>query len=316
MCNNNNNNRNGNGGCGCRDDIDVERVCAECIIAKKAKIHKIVANDICAQTAEINTLSVQNETANNLCVPGMIQAAQVLSVSSNSNSLCAASANIGTACISNLTVSNFLTCVKYRAAVTSAVDTTYVLGTPINWTVILDDPNNSVALSPFSYTVPVSGYYLINFNIESANLAGAATITGIPVSLLTVLVNGTPLIQQQAPFLSFSQNQYANLSSLVLLNSGDIVTMTYNVLVQDPVLGLSNYVGTMTIEANGQFAGESGFAIHYQSSLVQPCSVAGAPPVCAACPPVVIPCSSVITPCMPLGQRQPGMDEDPCESCQ
>jgi hypothetical protein len=266
---------NGNDNCGCGKpkDIKCHKLCAE----------RIKADHICA-----DSLTVENEIAENICVSGMLQASQAFSDKSNTNSLCAVSANIGSACISDLKVANIDYCEKYRAAVTVAAPMSYVLGSNIDWNVVLDDPNSNISFSPFSYTVPVAGYYLLTYYLASSDLKGSDPIAGIPIGLLTVLVNGNVLRQFNSAYLSFSLTQDSNLSALVLLNAGDIIQMNYQVQVMNPNTGYSAYVGTVNINGNGLFPGGSGFEIHYLSSLN--CFQN----VCAICPEVVIPCKDMI----------------------
>lgn len=289
----------------CRNQLNLEKLCVDKIKGHCAKIHKIVSDNVCAQSGEFKVLSVENEIVNNICIPGMLQASQVWADKSYANSLCAQSANLQSACINELTVGSLNHCVKWRAAVTFNADQSYALGSPINWNTIIDDPNSNVAMSPFSYTVPASGYYIITLHLDINNIQGSNVISGTPISNSELLINGNPLRNQISAFLSFSSDQNSSLTSLCLLNAGDVITCKYNVLIFDSVSGLMPYIGTVNIKANGSFPGQSGFAVHYLSSLN--CSQQ----VCPPCPPVVIPCNGVVTPCMPLDNP-----EEPCDSCQ
>lgn len=298
----------------CKSELNLRKLCVDCIKAKCISVEGIRLCDLCAQTIEAKNLFAENEIVNNICASGKAQAAEIWADKSYANSLCAASANLGSACIDNLTVGSFNHCEKYRAAVTLSADISYVLGSNINWNVVLDDPNSNISLAPFSYTAPVSGYYLLSFYLNSDSLAGSSIITGIPVGLLTTTINGLELRQAQAPYLSFSLLQKGNLSSLVLLNAGDIVRMKYDVLVFDQVLGLVPYVGTVSLKGNGLLPGQSGFEIHYLSSLNCQSQV------CPQCPMVSIPCLPFTVPCEPcndsMGARQKNAEVSPCDSCQ
>jgi hypothetical protein len=240
-----------------------------------------VAKDGCITSLSTTHLSAESETVNQLC---------------------AVNANINNLCVQNLTAVNNTTCVKYRAAVTLSANTAYTLGSPIDWDVVLDDPNGNVATGPFSYTVPVSGYYASSFYIRSDSLAGASTIVGVPIGLLTILSNTNVLRQYQSSYLSFSGIQNANLGSLLLLNAGDVLTMKYDVLALDQVTGLQPYVGTVSLQGNGSFLGESGFEIHYLSSLN--CTPTGQ---CIPCVPVTVKCDCDVM-CMKPTQ-------DSCKTC-
>lgn len=291
--------------CMCKNELNLDKLCVDCIKAGCERVHKLVADNICTQALEVKTLSVENETANNICVPGKIQATEVWADKSYSNSSCAKNATLDNACITNLTVGSLNNCVKWRAASTFNTNTVYTLGSAINWNVILDDPNGNIALSPFTYTVPQTGYYIVTFHMDHNSLSGAANVNGIPIGNQIVLVNGNDLRSQYTSFLGFSDVQKTSLTSLCLLNAGDVITMKYQVLVFDTT-GLVPYVGTVTIESNGMFPGQSGFGIHYLSSLN--CE----PITCQPCSTVTIPCTPVTTPCQPVGGDDCDEDNGHC----
>ena len=298
----------------CSDCKNELNLCKACI--KKAKVQclkacKAIIQRQCSDLLEVHQLNAESETVNNLCVATKLNASSVSALSLNATNLCAQSGSFANLCVDNLTAPNFPKCEKYRAQATLAADTLYALGSPLNWDTVLDDPNNNVALAPFSYTVPVSGYYVATFDLNSANLVGSKTIVGNPVGLLSVLVNGLPGRSQQAPYLSFSSDQTGQATALGLLNAGDVITMKYDVLVFDSVLGLVPYVGSVTIKANGSQQNSSGFAIHLLS--LKDCPV---PPgqTCQPCPLPELPCSPLEILC----DRNdcPPMTEDPCHPCE
>ena len=293
--------------CKIHNELNLEEACIKCLKVKCEKVCQVIANDICTQKLSAKNLFVENETANNLCVPGKLSASQSYADQSYANNLCAVNATFDNACISNLKATNVANCVKWRAAVTFAADTFYVLNTPINWDTIIDDPNGNVTIGPFKYTVPVDGYYIGTVHLNTNSLAGAAPIVGIPTGFLTILVNGLPARTQTFSYLSFNPSQKTTLTSLALLKTGDVVTMKYEVLVVDPISGLTSYVGTSNIEGTGGFSGASAFAIHYLSSL--DCQ----PITCPPCPIVQIPCSPVTTPCRPL--EHCCTDGNECDDC-
>jgi hypothetical protein len=247
--------------------------------------NELSLHKLCADYARIDCLEVCKFKPDHVCAQ-LLEGVQVNADSLNANKLCAQDANLNNLCVTNLNAPNFVPKIKFRAASTFNTDTVYTLGSVINWNVVLDDPNSNVSLSPFSYTVPVSGYYTLTFHMDHFALSGSASISGTPVGRLRMLVNGNELRTQYTPFLSFSDEQSTSLNSICLLNAGDKITMVYDVLVFDIVNGLQPYVGTVTIEANGSFAGQSGFAIHFLSgNPTQP------PVSCLVCPPVVISCA-------------------------
>ncbi len=240
----------------------------------------------CLKKAKAEQLDANQITTNKLCVSDTLSGNNILGLSIGANELCARSGTINELCVDKLTVANWNSFNKYRAAVT-LINDPYTLGAPVNWNNIIDDPNNNVTTSPFSYTAPVSGYYTLSYYINSVNLNGADAIGGIPIGLLTIYVNGKELRQFNAPYLAFSTQQYALLSSIALLNAGDVITMDYNVLVQNSVMGLQKYVGTVNLNGTTAFADSSGFEIHLLSQMTGGVTP---PPQCKVCPIVEIPC--------------------------
>ena len=159
-------------------------------------------------------------------------------------------------------------CERYRATVTNSADSVYSLGSPLKWNLVLDDPNSNITLNPvFSYKVPKSGYYILTVSVQSNTLQSTATIVGAPAGKLTVLSNNAVLVSQLATYLAFSDEQHITLSSLVLLNAGDVITMKYEVMALNSSNGEVSVPGTINLEANGFFPASSGFGIHLLSSL-------------------------------------------------
>lgn len=295
----------------CRNELNLCKLCS-----KKAKIEclcacSIISKKVCSESLKAVRAEIESETVNDLCVSGDLNATSVYSLDSSTNHLCAQSGVIGTLCVNDLTVGTIKNCVKYRAAASLSADTVYALGSNIDWDVILDDPNGNVSVAPFSYTVPVSGYYQMSFYLRSDSLTGASIIGGLPVGVMDITANGTDLRQLLVPYLSFASTQVGVLSALVLLNAGDIVRMRYNVLVLDPNTGLTNYAGTVSIKGTSA-AGFSQFEIHYLSSLD---CIPGQ--ICTPCEPVTIPCEPVSVMCDANQSCFPGKTvEEPCDSCQ
>lgn len=294
----------------CKNQLNLCKLCAKKATIEHLCVCSMTAKKACIDQLKAVDLQVQDEKVNTLCVSDKLWAKSVSATSVNATNLCAQNATFDKLCVNQLTTNTF---VPYRAAVAFSADALYTLGTNVNWDTIIDDPNGNVALGSFSYTVPVSGYYVLSYYLRADQLTGAFIIAGPPVGLFNVLVNGIELRQLQVPYLSFSALQRGILSSLVLLTAGDVLTMKYDVLVMDPASGLVPYAGTVSIK--GSVAeGFSRFEIHYLSSLAtQP-----PPPTCTPCAPVVLPCPDpLVVQCDPNMRCFPGvgMDDD-CDSCQ
>jgi len=287
----------------CQNELALEKLCCCC-----ADIKKIVVNNICGQAAEFKNISAENEVVNNICVSGIAQASQAQVDQGFFNALCAQNATMDNACISNLKVGVLESVEQYRAAVSLSSNMVYTLGSNLNWDTIVDDPNSNVSLSPFSYTVPVSGYYVFSYYLRSDSLSGSSVVAGAPIGLLDVTVNGADLRLLQVPYLTFSALQSGELSALVLLNAGDVIRMNYNVLILDPVSGLIPYVGTVSVKG-GATPGFSQFTIHYLSSL------SGSAVTCPPCPAITVGCKEFVTPCSPIGCDDNRGQQQQCKPC-
>ena len=307
-------------GCVSHNRLHLDKLSVDCSQGCCAKIDNIVANDVCSQTIEVATLSAQDGSINTLCSSGSIKASQVWADKAYSNSLCSTNANFQNACIQNLTIGNFNPCITYRATVNYGINTTYTLGSFLNFTNIVDDPNNNISLNPTTYTAPATGYYTLSYKVNVENLVSTnGPVLGIPVANPEVYVNGLLVREAFSPFLSFFNTQKVIVDSLITLQMGDQVTMKYNILAGNG----SSVIGTVDIVGAGIEDGNSLFKIIFLSGLC----TGGSTPMCPPCPQVTIPCSSVVTPCVPLTncddddmiagvKRQTNAQGEPCNSCQ
>jgi len=307
----------------CKNSLSLDTLCSKCLKGREARIERSIFNDVCTQTAEVGTLSVQNEVANNLCVSKSLQTAQLSASSANINTLCSQKAILASACINDLTIGNFSPCITYRATVNFSTTQTYTLGSPLNFNNIVDDPNNNVNLSPVtSYTAPVSGYYMFSYKVNVENLvATSGPVLGTPIANPELYVNGILVREAYSPWLTFNNQQKVILDSLITLQAGDVVTMDYNVLSMNGASGLAPVVGTVNIIGTGIEDGNSFFKIIFISGL---CSGGTSAP-CTPCPAVTIPCGTFTNPCSPirvhcddfdLPAQQQTVTYSPCDSCQ
>lgn len=240
-----------------RDDhcspLKITNLCSHRIKAKS-----IAAKRLCAQKIQADHLHAEHATV--------------------TRKLCAHDVHAPKACLGDLTVENicsngltkvntFQQCGKYRATAVFSTVTTYTLGTPVNFDVELDDPNNNQTVAPFSYTAPLSGYYIVTLQIDQRNLQtfGGDPILGTPVANIDIQVNGVTRRQAFFPYLTFHNEQFANISALVSLRAGDVVTARYTVFALNDG-GFGSVAGTVDILGNGSTDNQSIFKIHYLSS--------------------------------------------------
>lgn len=242
-------------------DLCAKKIKAKQGLFKEICAHQIKSESICTKKLGVEDVSIANVCANNI----------------NTTTLCVT----GTARINEV-------CGLYRASAAFFADTPYVLGAPINFDKIIDDPNGNISLAPFSYTVPVTGYYVASVQVDSKDLTGANIILGTPIGHLELIVNGVERRRSFSPFLTFNDTQETDLTFLLLLNAGDVITIDYKVLIVDQTTGTTFYVGNNTLIGGDS---QTIFKIHYLSST---CTPAGNCPSCSLIP---VPCS---TECIPL----------------
>lgn len=263
----------------CYAEISSQKICGKDVIgenlsAKKACVDSLGAKDICATNANVTNLGASNLVANDACISG------------------------------NLRAANFQPCGKYRAAITFAADTSYTLGSPINWNVVLDDPNSNVTLGPTLYTVPLAGYYLVTIQIDQHDLipSSGSPILGTPVVLIELLINGVVSRQAFVPYLSFTSEQNSLLTAMILANAGDKLSSDFKVLAVDPVLGLIPVAGVATLDADGSSL-KSLFTVHMLSVTCTDMPCAPSIPCTPCVPATCVPCtpggSASTNPCAP-----------------
>ena len=256
---------------GCQDRCgqrgDFKSVCAKKIQSCCIQSEKMVANDLCSRRGSVIKL--------------------------DSDSACVDKLVANNACINNLTLGNgsLQQCGKYRATVVYSAPTMYNLSDNLAFDVVLDDPNNNIALGlPWtSYTAPLAGYYFVTLEIDlSGFVIPSNPILGTPVANPQVNVNGVPFREGFTSFLSFHNGQHSLLSGLISLKAGDVVTSSYNALALSDT-GFTILVGTAIASGNGTEAAQSVFKIHYLSSDCPE----GQPSPCLPCAPKLecVPCS-------------------------
>ena len=284
--------------CDCRNQLDLDKLCVKKLKACHAKIKELEVERFCAEELSSPKLCVDVAVARD----GEFQSANINML--NANNICSqniTAANVG---ISNLTanevcipgelkVGNLLNCGKYRAAITYSAPTTYTLGSDLVFDVILDDPNGNINISGSNYTAPVSGYYVLTFKVNQRDLMPlSGVILGTPIGNPEVYVNGSLARELYAPYLPFFNQQKTIVAGMVLLNAGDVITMKYNVVIQDQSSGVINTPGTILIEGNGTDFNSSIFMIHLLSvtCIDMPCAPSipcepGQPQTCIPCKP-------------------------------
>lgn len=271
------------------DKICIGKVLTDCLKAKQLKAGRIEADNIKSDNICVNDLS-----ADAVCARTVNASEKICAPLFSAPAICTDQLTANNACITGTLTAGkgFLQCSSYRATVVFTQDTPYTLGDIVDYNLIVDDPNNNVTLNPFTYTVPVSGYYILTTQIDQTNLQGVNPIIGTPIANLTVKVNGNTFRDTFTPYLAFHNGQDITVTTLISLNAGDLVSVVYNVYVMDDTNGFTPYVGTVLITGNGSEDNATMFKIHYLSSN---CTDLPCTPCQADCTPE--PCN---IPCVPV----------------
>lgn len=299
-------------------NVNLDTVCARVVFSQCSRIDQLTAQKACIDDLQATQFCVDSASFSNLCST-TAQLNNLCSNTINSNALCAALActqNIwsdnsitGTACVST----QLYQCSYLSARAAVSTNTTYTLGTPINFDQIESDPSGSILSSPTRYKAPVSGTYILTVQINQQNLQGNDLIIGTPVVDLEVYVDGFLRRQTAFPYLTFNDAQSSLSSSLIFLEAGEELYSVYRVLVLDPSSGLVNYTGTVDLIGAPTPAGFRSFmAIHYLSSACDTLPCEPCPLTCIECPTEPCrPCSS--TPCEPCISQE--LCTPPCLPC-
>ncbi len=264
------------------------------LCAHKARIKCLKARCIDAYQIDVDNLNAENFCTGSLKTQSVCTESLGVNGSACINILTSNDIQTGSLCVTGPVNFNEL-CNAFKALADFNGNTPYVLGDNIDFDNIVEDPNGDVALAPFSYTAPRSGWYAVTLQVDQIDLDTADPVLGVPTAHLQLYVNGLLVRDATTPYLTFSNQQKSNIGSLLRLQAGDIVQARYSV-DQLTNAGLSAIVGTVTIEGGPD---KTLFGIHYLSSL------------CPQGPP--IPCDP--RPCMPCDTSCVTQPCAPCFPC-
>lgn len=271
-------------------DGDCNNLKLKSLTAKKIKSHCLSSKSITAKSVCSESVSTDALCAKTINLSEGFCAANI-----KTPSLCAGDVRATNICANAILANSFEQCGKFRATAAFSMNSTYTLGTPVNFDDILDDPNGNMALGPTRYIAPRNGYYIVSLQFDQTNLTGSSLVLGIPVTNLQVLVNGVVFRETFVPYLSFHNAQNATISALISLKTGDVVTSRQNVLVLTDS-GFAPYVGTVDVLGDGTEA-FSVFKIHLLSNDCPPQLCESACDTICTPTSACLPCSSVHTPC-------------------
>lgn len=261
-----------------------------------------------SKTAELGDVAL-----NNLCAQN-VKAMHVMADDVQSNHGCFGDVTINKLCVSDLSAPNFNVCNTRRAYIGFNADFVYTLGLDIQFDAVYDDPASGISFVPTThYTAPVSGYYAVSSFLNISALNGSNIIVGTPVAAPSFYVNGILRKVEYVPFLSFSATQNSLLTANLLLTAGDQVTVKFDVIVLDAVLGQIPYVGTVLLKGGPVASGPvSTMDVLLLSDL---CAAGTNPPPCTPCQPVAIDCSPVVVSCKPVDPDCDPVEVRGCEPC-
>ncbi len=269
----------------CAQELSSPRVCTELLMAKKADVNSSCVTDLnvmneCVQNLTAVNLGAVNLRANNLCVSGELKA-------------------------------KVRVCSQYEATAVYSANTTYTLGNLLNFNLILSNSSGALSVAPTTYTAPVSGNYIVMFQIDQQNLIpnpAFGPILGVPVANPQMLLNGIVHRETYSSYLSFFNQQRSTVTALVKLNVGDQLQFKYKVLALQEATGVTEVVGTVDILGNGSTDDQSIVKIELLSVNCE-----NGPILCEP----VVPCQPCIpqqcTPCVPGNGNSGNGNSGRCE---
>lgn len=275
------------------------RLCVDAATAKCFQAKRITAKEICATNISTQQLCAPIFQTNSLCsveaeighmCAHHINVNEVCALKALIRQICAEEVNAQNVCVSGI----FRNCGFFNARAATSSDYTYNLGDDLIFDQILSDPSGSIQEGPTAFIAPETGTYIVTAQVVTMGLNGPSIIIGTPVGALEVYVNGILRRQAFGPYLTFASDLNLFNTSLVYLVKGQSVIFSYKVLVVDPVIGLMDYPGTVTIKGSPTFSLRSFFSIAYISS---DCTVEGCDTCDLQCP--TTPCEVNCTPCVP-----------------
>lgn len=287
----------------CKSELNLDKLCVRKINAHKIKVKELeLEGAFCApslsspgaclghlmsDSADVNTACISTLGSQNACI----------------QNLNAPIANLGNVVANNLCVSGELkakvkVCSQYEATAVYSAVTTYNLGDLLNFNLILSNPSGALSASPTTYTAPISGNYIVMFQIDQQNLVPNPTfgpILGVPVANPQIILNGTIHRELYSSYLTFFNQQRSTMTALVKLNVGDLMQFKYKVLAVQQSTGVTEVVGTVDILGNGSTNDQSVVKIELLSVDCGNEPIGCQPVIaCAPCTPIqCVPCTPV-----------------------
>jgi hypothetical protein len=246
---------------------------------------KLTIGTICAKRLKVLKAYLKDLRTNQIKADLICTDTITINHGLNVNDICSQTVSTSDLCVSGLARIEQV-CGNYRAWAQYSVDTTYTLGSLLNFDNIVDNPDGDLTAQPTVFTTPVPGYYMLTLSIHQLGITpNSGIILGAPTAILSVYINDVLQTKSYFPYLTFFNEQDSTMSTLLRLQSGDKVTATYNVFTIDQVVGAMNVAGTAVIKGG---SGASLFAIHYLSSdcdasSCTPCVPSTALPCATAC---------------------------------
>lgn len=235
--------------------LNLKLLCACKVHAGCIESQNINAGQVDTRVLNTDSFCAQNIKSSSVCVDN-------LGVKDNAciETLTANDLQAGDLCVTGLTSLGEV-CGLYRAIANFSAEASYTLGDDLNFDNVIDDPNSDVSL-PFAYTAPVEGYYLVNAHVSQRDLITPSPVLGAPTAVLQLVVNGQVVRSLMTSFMSFSNHQQSNMTGVLRLMAGDVLTVRY-IVNRLSDAGFVPVDGSVTIEDGLQ---SSEIVIHYLSS--------------------------------------------------
>jgi hypothetical protein len=287
----------------CTNTLLADLIKTETVVSDVQCARETITDDLCARRIRTNSLCTDDLQMNNLCANNVQVQDNFCATRADIDEIWTSTLNTNHVCVDG----NVEHCTNFKAYLSLTTSVEYVLGTTINFNIIVDDPNGDVLVGPTRYVAPRTGYYIATLGVGVLDLTTTVVIAGVPVARSEIRVNDDRILKGFSPWLAFnSEFQNSVISGIVRLEAGDEVTASYRIFYLDPNSGVAILPGTVGLEAvgeQGQTFTETFLAIHYLSSdcpVECPPSPVQCPPCTTiSCPPCQTVCNPVIPPCPP-----------------
>jgi hypothetical protein len=247
------------------DDLKCYHCCNPCPPPKRLCLCQLCAKTICAKCAKFLEVKAKQEKVQNLWA-NTISTCKMCAFKARLFKLWSKYIRAKDVCVKG----NVVHGTRYKASMSRSSNlNNYKLGSVIDFETVRDDPNSDL-ISTTTYRAPITGYYVVSARACALiqDLQSSKPLTGTPIAVAKIYVNGEVILDAHSAFLGFGEFQNSTISGIICLNAGDLVDIRYALEIINNSQGQGNYNGTITL-CGSPTKKDTCFAIHYLSSRSQ-----------------------------------------------